>query len=89
MFSGSVLLRMHFSHIIKYENVFYNVFLIMLICDPSVRNESHVGKIQYGSDHWITHSWSFNMTPRTWNYIDPKLSYDHFSDVNGSIFQKI
>ena len=35
------------------------------------------------------HSWSFNMTPRTYNYGDPELSYDHFSDVNGSIFQKI
>ena len=29
------------------------------------------------------------MTARTSNYVDPELSYDHFSDVNGSIFQKI
>ena len=29
------------------------------------------------------------MTPRTWNYVGSELSYDHFSDVNGSIFQKI
>ena len=29
------------------------------------------------------------MTPRTCNYVDPELSYDHFSDANGSIFQKI
>ena len=33
-------------------------------------------------------SWSSNMTPRTRHYVDPELSYDHFSDVNGSIFQK-
>ena len=29
------------------------------------------------------------MTPRTWNYADRELSYDHFSDAYGSIFQKI
>ena len=33
-----------------------------------------------------TQSWSFNMTPRTWNYVDPELSYDHFSDTNRTIF---
>ena len=29
------------------------------------------------------------MTPRTLNYVDLELSYDHISDVNRSIFQKI
>ena len=29
------------------------------------------------------------MTPRTWNYLDSELSYEHFSDANGSIFQKL
>ena len=28
------------------------------------------------------------MTPRTLNYFDPELRYDHFSDVNESIFKK-
>ena len=28
------------------------------------------------------------MTSRTSNYADPELSYDHFTDANGSIFQK-
>ena len=29
------------------------------------------------------------MTPRTLNYVDPELSYDHFSEANGLIFQKM
>ena len=31
------------------------------------------------------------MTPRTLNfmYLDSKLSYDHFTDANGSILQKL
>ena len=29
------------------------------------------------------------MTPSTLNYLDQELSYNHFSDANGSIFQKI
>ena len=28
------------------------------------------------------------MTPRTKNYVDTGLSYDHFSDANRSIFKK-
>ena len=40
-------------------------------------------------DHWIAHSWSFSMTPRAWNYVYPELSYDHFSDANETIFQKL
>ena len=29
------------------------------------------------------------MTPRTWNYLDFELSYDHFSDADGTILQKL
>ena len=29
------------------------------------------------------------MTPKTCNYVDLELSYDHFSDANGSISKKM
>ena len=31
-------------------------------------------------------SWIFNMTPSTWNYVDPELSYDHFGEASESMF---
>ena len=55
------LIGSHVSNVIFFLAIYPVVHLLQIpISDPSVHNESYVGKIQYG----VFGSWSFNMTTR-------------------------